>query len=213
MLPLGAAELKTRDGKTWTYDSIDVDPSRPKSTYVLKSAGTVVSLKLSEVDPAELPTGLRAQVDTFVAAQADAGLILYDNEWIDRDGHLLKTDPRFAYPRKLVPAGRNRFELVNRGPARITVGIRPVAAPNEKQRGYEIAVDPGKSRTIQLGDGAYGMLLVTASPDDSELAVEEAEPVVLEHTRYQLTIGAKENTLKTRAVGTIAIPADMRRAR
>lgn len=213
VMAASAAEIKTIAGRTIEYETLDCDPKRPKSCFVLKQGPVITTLKQSELDPKLLPEALRKQLDDFAAAQADEGLILFDDEWIDRDGHLLKTDVRFSYPRKFKAIGPNRFTLVNHSEKRITIGIRPTGDAPDKRRGYELAVPAGKEKTIQMPEGEFVMLVVCEIGDGSEVAVGESEPTMLQNMALTITYTGTEvaNGMKLKPVGTIPVPEGMRR--
>jgi len=209
---LPAAELATSDGKTVTYDSIDCDPATPRSAIVLKEGERITTLRLSQVAIKALPAEIRAKVEAFTAKQRQAGLVLLDDEWVDRDGHLLKSDERFAYPRKLRPLGNNRFTLDNKGARRITVGVRPVGEAAGKQRGLEVSVQPDKQRTIQLPDGEYTLLVVSEVDGGAELDVSRTDPIKLTKHHYTLVVGIPvADGLTLTPAGRIAVPEAMRR--
>jgi hypothetical protein len=209
-----AAEITTLAGAKLGYDTLDCDPKRPKSCFVLKQGATITTLKQSELDPAALPEAVRAQLAAYAAAQAAEGLILYDDEWIDRDGQLLKTDPRFSYPKKFHAVGRNRFILKNISDKRLTIGIRPTGEAPDKRRGYELAVPPFKEKAIQMPDGEFVMLLVNETADDAELMVSESEPVTLQNMALTVTYPVAEGEgMRMKPAGTISVPEGMRRGK
>lgn len=208
---LPAAELATLDGRTHSYDSIDCDPSTPRSAIVLKQDELITTLRLSQVAPTALPPALQTRISEYTAKQLAAGLVLLDDEWVDRDGHLLKRDERFAYPRKLRPIGDNRFTLDNKGARRFTIGVRPVGDAVGKERGLEVSVAPGKQRTVQLPDGDYTLLVVSEVEGGAELDVSRSDPITLTRHHYTLVVGvAVANGIKLTPAGRIAVPAAMR---
>lgn len=206
-----AAEITLRDGRTVAYDSLECDPKNPKTCFVLRQGDTITSLRLSEIAPEQIPADAKKQLDAYVAEQKQIGLMLFEDEWIDRNGHLLKTSPDFAYPKKLRPLGGNRFTLDNRTAERITIGIRPIGDREGQERGLELVVAGGKTKTIQLPDGEYHILLVSETEGDAELAVGRSDPVKLDKHHYTLVHGAKEGGMNITPVGRIAVPKELRR--
>jgi hypothetical protein len=219
VLPAHAETLATKDGKSLAYETIEIDPKTPKTALLLRSGTSVTTLKLSEVDPAALPDTQRQLLLDFTKQQNGDGLILLDDEWINRDEHLLKLDKRFAYEKKLHRGTGNVIKVINPQKQRVTLGVRGVGEiPGDGKgidgKGLEFSVEPLKSKQLTgFPDGTYFFYFVFASEDDSKLHVEKTEPIKLKNVIYELTMAAAADGLKTQNMGTIDIPPEMRFAK
>ncbi|GDY13402.1 hypothetical protein LBMAG53_22800 [Planctomycetota bacterium] len=205
-----AAELATKDGRKLTYDTIDCDPSLPKATFLLRTGTTLTSLRLNEVEPAALPKELQEKITAFSKKQLDAGMVLHEEEWLNRNETLLRLDKRFTYKKKVPRSGKNTIEITNREEANITIGIRRKVDGT----GLEVTIEPNRTRGFgQLADGAYYFYIVRPMAGDRELDVQKTDGVdVRKEVIYSLTIGAVDGGTPLRGVpaGTIPVPDQWR---
>jgi hypothetical protein len=202
-----ADPLTTRDGKTIPYDTIELEPKTPKTALLLRQGTSVTTLKLSEVDPAALPKEQREQLEAYTKQQKEAGLILLDDEWLNRDEHLLKLDQRFAYEKKLHRNGRNLIKVKNPDKRRVTLGLRC------EGKGLEFRVEPGKTKSLSgIPDGDYSFYFVFETEGDASLEVEQSGTITLKNTEFDLSMAqsADGKGIATRPVGSIEVPKAMR---
>jgi hypothetical protein len=216
---LPAVEMVSgKDGKPITYESIELDPKTPKTALLLRNGSTVTTLKLSDIDTKTLPEAQRDQLADFTKKQNADGLILLDDEWINRDEHLLKLDKRFTYEKKLHRGGRNVIKVENPQKVRVTLGLRGMGngltndKNNNEGKGLEFSVEPGKVKTLSgIPDGEFYYYFLFETDDDTKLKVLKTSSVKLENTVYTLTMKeSSEGTLKVEDAGTIDVPPEMR---
>lgn len=205
---LASAEtLVCKDGRKLVYDTLELEPKTPKTALLVKHGKQLTTLKLSEVDPAELPETQRELLATFIKDKKAERVILLDDEWLNRNEHLLKKDERFAYEAKLRRNGANVIKVVNPQKVRVTLGLRT------EGKGLEFSVEPKKTRILSgIPHGSYFFYFVFETEGDQELDIHQSEPVELKMVEYTLTMapGGKEGALMTKPAGRIAVPADMR---
>ncbi len=202
--------LKTRNGRTLDYETLICDPSTPKTAVTLKNGSTITALKLSEIDLAALPEADRTRIAAYTKEQKSKAVILLEDEWVNRDEYLLKSDKRFAYDKKLHRVGTSLLELVNDEKVRVTIGLRITIKADTF--GTEFSVESGKKKSIQVPDGTYLAYVVRETENDTELSVTEHHPGALKNLHLTLTVGGdSKDAVKGKDAGTIAIPQEMRR--
>jgi hypothetical protein len=207
-----AETVATKDKRSIAYDTIEFDPKTPKTAIFLRAGSSLTVLKLSEVERAELPAAQRDQLDAFTKAQKKEGLVLVDDEWINRDEYLLKLDPRFDYPKKLRRTGTNVLKVVNPGERRVTLGVRSGDTIKKDQKGLEFSVEPGKTKALGgIPDGKYSFYFVFETEGDASLEVHQSESMAFKNVEYTLTMApSAKGGIRTTPVGSIDIPPAMR---
>jgi hypothetical protein len=203
-----SAEIVTADGTRIAYEQITCNPKMPRLAFGVRTESGLKSYKLSEIDHSSLPTEMQEKIAAYTAERLEAGEVLHDNEWVNRNELLLRSDERFSYKRKLRRQGTNLFTLKNQGDTETTIGLR------NGSYGYEISAGGSAEDTVRhLPDGTYQMLVATVTEDDTAIVVESmAKPITLKHTHYTLTTGLDKGE-KGKFVGMIVIPEEMRRKR
>ncbi len=202
-----AETLATKDGRALAYETIEFEPKTPKTAILLRTGSKLTTLKLSEVESSALPPVERDALAAFAKAEKQEGLILFDDEWINRDEHLLKLDKRFTYEKKIHRSGKNVLKVVNPGTTRVTLGLRSGG------KGLEFSVEPGKTKALGgLSDGEYSFYFVFETEGDQALDIHQSEKIDFKNVEYTLTMAPDaKNGLKTTPAGTIEIPKEMRR--
>ena len=205
-----AETLATKDGRKLDYETLICDPSTPKTAVTLKNGTAITALKLSELDLAALPAADRGKIAAYTKEQKSKAVILLEDEWVNRDEYLLKSDKRFAYDKKLHRVGTSLLELVNDEKVRITIGLR--IKINADTFGTEFSVESGKKKSIQVPDGTYLAYVVRETENDAELSVTEHHPGALKNVHLRLSVGGdSKDLIQGKDAGTIAIPPEMRR--
>ena len=181
---LAAAQITTTAGEVVPYDSIDFDPSQPRMAYGIKHGNSIRMLTLDEVDRTTLPADMQATFDTYATEQKALGIILYGDEWVDRNELLLKSDERFGYDSRLRRAGPNKLIVHNKYNEKVTLGLRYP----KKNQGTEFSVPAGEKKTLTyIPNGDYQMYSVYEADNGVELIVIEEKPVSMNRVHFTLT--------------------------
>lgn len=184
--PKEVFELKLKDGTSLKYHTIVCNPKKPKFGFRIKGPSGGRIIKFSQVNMKDLPEKMQKTIEDFTKKQNEKNLVLYKDEWNNRNEMLLKTDKRFTYKKLIRRTGNNKFILENKSKGVITIGVR------WRGKGYETTAQPNsKSRIVGLHNGEYTFYVAEESEDKKFLNVTKYENIKLNNVIYSLTYGVK----------------------
>jgi len=201
--PKEVFELKLKDGTILKYHTIVCNPKKPKFGLRIKGPSGGRIIKFSQVNMTDLPADFQKKIKAYTKKQNEKKLVLYKDEWNNRNEILLKTDKRFSYKKLIRRTGNNKFILENKSKGVVTIGVR------WKGKGYETTAEPGKkSRIVGLHNGDYTIYVAEESEDKKFLNVTRYKDIKLNNVIYTLMYGIKvgaKGGMKGEFAGQIAI--------
>jgi hypothetical protein len=197
-----AAEIELIDGRRIPYDSLVIMMESPRQAVTAKAKDGMQAFRYSQVRIASLPKADQDAIAAFIRGKKAKRIVLRDDDWVNRNETLLRGDPRFAYARKLVRVGASSFTVKNTLDELVTIGVRI------GDRGYELSIEPKKSKGMQVPDGTLFFYMAFESADGASLVVQKSEEISLTRTAYTLTV--VKGTDDEAVAGIIPIPEDER---
>lgn len=198
-----SAEIVTKAGRHIEYEDLIIALENPKLAFTVKTRKGTEIFKLSEIDLTSLDRVEQREVATFIKNKKAQRIVLKNDEWVNRNEMLLREDPRFASAKKLVRVGDSLVDVKNTTDGLVTIGVR-VGAKGEK--GYELSIDAGKTKGLQVPDGKMFYYMAFEAPDGKRLVVQRSKDIELAktHLSVEIVVGDKPEDV----AGFIDIPEE-----